>query len=1410
MRCRTCFHPAQAAPGRSICLWCCVQFVTRPTRGGGTPSGTTKGGAVSYETPNLTGRAVGGALARSSRIVVTKAEKGHRMFEMRPPGAPPLAPLTLAPAAPRPPPAATRPSLTTVATLARKNAHLLRDIRALTAQRDKHRDRARELPVLQKKVERLERRVVKLKKGGRRVQQQLRRVKARVDVAQLQRLVPQGDVVLLQKSLREAAEEVETLQKSLISEKAQSADVERQLTEKLQLMAEPLTARSGGAVSQHVRAAVVELAAQVNVGFRNVPKAMGVVVGLLEKLSLEQRCVEFGVTGHQMDKDTVINCCLESAELQKLYFASKVFSQTTKDDGYRGVTLRFDATSTKYEYRHLMVACIGVGDDNFDYSLSDWLCGEGAAEHSAFLSSVVRDVMDRQIMLCFHCKLGGVTYPHQYTGAGIDNTAVNPATCADFEGYRVISDTILDMITLVEEFALNGVDSAPCVDAAVALVATGRGAKAAPPTQRLLPDTSIASVPSLVAIDLPSSADLASRLHDPKPKKKAEALLHDRISTDYTSSLFVAAARAAMDCLVAVRVKDPSRVLMMEEDEADVVGAEPRDALDVLRGRILGHFSEYDDCVAPTSIGNIRWEAPVILEDKGHLKLVILDSGAVHIVNDPFVNMYSSRCGDHVICIATAEVFRTIGKLLGADKVSKTDSVATHALLRALSRRTRGGGHRDEYKGAFEQMYGETPTDVRVTFNRFVTFEKYAMMLMQRDSVGRLYLDKVVKVLAKIANDSGSADSYDAVINSLGHSEVVRDLLQDMGLFTKTFLLPLLKRLHALTFDARNILEEARLFGAVQDACGAAIRNPRGWFIDDAESTDGAKEDVLRRRLGLFEHLDLETKYPSVDYTKANKDVQEAIVQFQREGDVDVADEATGSSEAARALRAFNKKNPVAAANTLALWRTYVAERREPRVVESLVTSSWRCVAEFVDDKSLGALAATHGRALKDIVYEEVCARTAWSPIDDVDNVEPVFRDLALDKLRPVASSVARAEEIAEQLLALEPGDRHRRVASLSNDDRFQALRALQKKSHIAVQELASPDLWAEFNGAQTLSEKLQVLLADNIAGASRVGIFLSLHKSLRRELFQCALATCLESTIQKYKGDLIELVTSDEAQKILQRFGGGHRAHNRDCERGLGAALVDAARRNNKMMRASTMLALSLGRKPYVKLDNIEGSCLKGLPQRVLRQLARKVRKDAPTQKRRADAAAESALIKRQQVDNKRDTQTKAAQEKADDVAKSLSTTVKWTALPSKLPTVEVLRIQLAHNGVSPNFREKLFINFDGSVMTVPDALTPYGTAVKSKQQIVALLKLFLNDNVVAEREQRTGKSCLILSKRAAPAPAPAPVPEVSETVISDVEMAPPPAATPSPAPAAATAAAPDADAPRKRRRKAPVRTNL
>ena len=52
------------------------------------------------EIPNLKGRAVGDALARSSRIVVTKAEKGHRMFEMRPPGAPPLAPLTLAPAAP--------------------------------------------------------------------------------------------------------------------------------------------------------------------------------------------------------------------------------------------------------------------------------------------------------------------------------------------------------------------------------------------------------------------------------------------------------------------------------------------------------------------------------------------------------------------------------------------------------------------------------------------------------------------------------------------------------------------------------------------------------------------------------------------------------------------------------------------------------------------------------------------------------------------------------------------------------------------------------------------------------------------------------------------------------------------------------------------------------------------------------------------------------------------------------------------------------------------------------------------------------------------------------------------------------------------------------------------------------------
>ena len=171
--------------------------------------------------------------------------------------------------------------------------------------------------------------------------------------------------------------------------------------------------------------------------------------------------------------------------------------------------------------------------------------------------------------------------------------------------------------------------------------------------------------------------------------------------------------------------------------------------------------------------------------------------------------------------------------------------------------------------------------------------------------------------------------------------------------------------------------------------------------------------------------------------------------------------------------------------------------------------------------------------------------------------------------MRPVALSVARADENAEQLLSLEPGDRHRRVVSLSNDDRFQALRALQKKRRKAVQELASPEHWAEFDGAQTLSMKLQVLLADNVSGASRVGIFLSLDKGFRREQFQCALANCLESTIQKYKGDLIELATSsNEAQKILQRFGGGHRAHNRDCERGLGAALVDAARRNNRMIR--------------------------------------------------------------------------------------------------------------------------------------------------------------------------------------------------------------------------------------------------
>ena len=209
-------------------------------------------------------------------------------------------------------------------------------------------------------------------------------------------------------------------------------------------------------------------------------------------------------------------------------------------------------------------------------------------------------------------------------------------------------------------------------------------------------------------------------------------------------------------------------------------------------------------------------------------------------------------------------------------------------------------------------------------------------------------------------------------------------------------------------------------------------------------------------------------------------------------------------------------------------------------------------------------------------------------------------------------------------------------MAQLRNDERLFVLLDLARRRPDVLQALAPPHLLEKFEGAESLPEKLQILLAAK--GVERAAVFLTSSRPLRRALVQSAFAGDLYNVIERYKRDLFELVPddadADALSNVLQRFGGGYCAHNRDEERGLGDAL--AAGQRNAATRAGLRLALALGRRPEVRLDEIESSSLRGLPVRLIRAMARDERRSGPTRKRRAQAAAELAEEKRRKLDAK------------------------------------------------------------------------------------------------------------------------------------------------------------------------------
>mmetsp|Transcript_29643 Transcript_29643/g.104417 ORF Transcript_29643/g.104417 Transcript_29643/m.104417 type:complete len:270 (+) Transcript_29643:481-1290(+) len=142
---------------------------------------------------------------------------------------------------------------------------------------------------------------------------------------------------------------------------------------------------------------------------------------------------------------------------------------TSKRLGFKGWALFWDGTSTKYNYRHIMHASIGVGDRTFEYDLSDIVEGSTAPETAAYLKSIVCDVMRRQAVLMVHCGLVELTYPREVTVLGMDNEPLNGAAVAEFECFRFVVLTRLEKVQPGAVHALASAESWAAFDAAVTL-----------------------------------------------------------------------------------------------------------------------------------------------------------------------------------------------------------------------------------------------------------------------------------------------------------------------------------------------------------------------------------------------------------------------------------------------------------------------------------------------------------------------------------------------------------------------------------------------------------------------------------------------------------------------------------------------------------------------------------------------------------------------------------------------------------------------------------------------------------------------------------------------------------------------------------------------------------------------------
>ena len=247
-----------------------------------------------------------------------------------------------------------------------------------------------------------------------------------------------------------------------------------ELEERLMRFARPLTLRDdAGALNLAVRDAAVALAAESGVAINKVADVTNTIVQLIDKLLLEQRGESLGLdTEKSFSTALVTNAVHEQAEITLMNIARLAAVAVHGRCGFAGLSLLFDSTSTKREYREYMSVALGIGDNIHQVALDDWLGGKSAVEISSYLARFFSDKVLRRQQVLLEYKVPNVvasTYPHSVHVAIVDNENSNPAALREFDQYRIVSHVLATMVNTVAALVARDADMGAAVaDASVA------------------------------------------------------------------------------------------------------------------------------------------------------------------------------------------------------------------------------------------------------------------------------------------------------------------------------------------------------------------------------------------------------------------------------------------------------------------------------------------------------------------------------------------------------------------------------------------------------------------------------------------------------------------------------------------------------------------------------------------------------------------------------------------------------------------------------------------------------------------------------------------------------------------------------------------------------------------------------